>query len=430
MFSLAAHTDVRAFPRFFKQFIKRCVFTKKQVLRDISFRDANFGIAFDVDGVFTRGPLVLPDALRASEMLHEENGNWRIPVLFLTNAANILPSEIVTPNSALKIYSVFDKHVAVCGHGSLKAVAKSIGFKKISTIEDISANFPWLDACRPKEVLYSDALKRADFSKIEAKSPPPQLPIFVCGSDLVWASNAPSPRIAMGSFLCCLDTLYENLTGRRITYTGLLGKPNPLAYIFALSQLNAIAAKRFGATQPLKRIYCIGDNPEVDIYGANLFNLYLQTISDETWSPLFELISTLVQEEHPCLFSGPSTNKCDRPELLIEKAIKWSQLTRRSKTMLETLRELVIEKPKRSPPCTMEPILVTSGVYQETEGVPDEWKGLHHVLQDFSDLSHLYEPRFVSPNVAEAVASILSLECALGSSEATSIPASANGDLN
>ena len=82
--------------------------------------------------------------------------------------------------------------------------------------------------------------------------------MFACGSDLVWASSAPSPRIALGSFLSCLEALYERLTGRQLIYAGLLGKPSPLAYIFALSQINAIAAKSFGAKGPLKRIYCIG----------------------------------------------------------------------------------------------------------------------------------------------------------------------------
>lgn len=85
-----------------------------------------------------------------------------------------------------------------------------------------------------------------------------QLPILACGSDLVWSSNAPSPRIALGGFLSCLETLYERLTGRNLTYAGLLGKPSPSAYMFALSQLNAIAARDFGATGSLKRIYCIG----------------------------------------------------------------------------------------------------------------------------------------------------------------------------
>ncbi|VDK40425.1 unnamed protein product [Taenia asiatica] len=448
MFSMAAHADVHAFSWFIRRILKRHFFTKKKVPQHLSFRNANFGIALDVDGVFTRGPLVLPDALRASELLHEERGNWRVPVLFLTNAANvsketkadelssilkrkILPSEIAMPHSALRIHSIFDKHVAVCGHGPLEAIAKSIGFKKFSTIENISAAFPWSDACRPKEVLHSDTIMNADLGKIEAKSPSPQLPIFVCGSDLVWASNAPSPRIAMGCFLCCLDILYEKLTGRHLTYAGLLGKPNPLAYTFALSQLNAIAATQFGATRPLKRIYCIGDNPEVDIYGANLFNLFLQTISDETWSSLFQVVNTLLQEEHPCLFPNPSTTICERPEILSEKEeVKWSSLIRRSGNMLEILRELVKQKPKRPSPCTMEPVLVTTGVYQEHNGVPDEWKGLHHALQDFPDLSHLYEPRFIAPNVAEAVASILSLEGVLSGSESASISASAKGDLN
>lgn len=107
------------------------------------------------------------------------------------------------------------------------------------------------------------------------------------------------------------------------------------------------------------------DNPEVDIYGANLFNLYLQTVSDETWSPLFQMINTLVQDEHPCLFSNPSTTICERPDLISEKEeVQWGSLIRRSGTMFEILRELVKRKPKRPPPCTMEPVLVTTGVYQ------------------------------------------------------------------
>lgn len=76
---------------------------------------------------------------------------------------------------------------------------------------------------------------------------------------MVWAGEAPSPRIAHGCFLVCLENLYEVLSGgNKLSYTALIGKPSPATYTFAISQLNAIAAKRFGATEPLKRIYCIG----------------------------------------------------------------------------------------------------------------------------------------------------------------------------
>lgn len=54
-----------------------------------SYRSTDFGIIFDVDGVLTRGPIAIPAALRASELLNERNGDWRVPVLFLTNASNI-----------------------------------------------------------------------------------------------------------------------------------------------------------------------------------------------------------------------------------------------------------------------------------------------------------------------------------------------------
>lgn len=89
MFTTAAHVDLHAFSWVIKRVLKRPFFTKKKFSKNLPFRDASFGIALDVDGVFTRGPLVLPDALRASELLHEGSENWRVPVLFLTNAANV-----------------------------------------------------------------------------------------------------------------------------------------------------------------------------------------------------------------------------------------------------------------------------------------------------------------------------------------------------
>ncbi len=59
-------------------------------------------------------------------------------------------------HTALRLYSdYFDKHVAICGHGPIKDIARNIGFKKVSTIEDVSAAFPWLDACKPKQQLFS-----------------------------------------------------------------------------------------------------------------------------------------------------------------------------------------------------------------------------------------------------------------------------------
>ncbi|KAM7535321.1 hypothetical protein Aperf_G00000102215 [Anoplocephala perfoliata] len=429
--------------------------------------EPEFGIIFDVDGVITRGAAGIPAALRASELLHEYGDKWQVPILFLTNAATvstetkaaeiskllqrkIFASEIVTPHSALRLYSsYFDKHVAICGQGPLKSLAEQIGFRRCSTINEISQVFPWLDACKPKRDIYNGNIAKNEFNKVEAiillgeperwehslqilldlliqcgdlnKTPnenlsgnsPSQLPIFVCGGDLVWSSNAPSPRISLGSFLNCLETLYERLTGRNLTYTGFLGKPSPSAYMFALSQLNAIAARDFGATRSLKRIYCIGDNPEVDVYGANLFNLLLRTVSEEILKSFLWEINFLVQDEHPDLFPYSKSRLIPRTEeednFKLEE-VDWNSPIYRSGSQPQIIRELLKRRPKKEPSCTMEPVLVTSGVYKETDGKPQNFLGLSRLLQNYPDLAPLYEPRFVVSDATEAISAILRIE--------------------
>ena len=60
------------------------------------------------------------------------------------------------------------------------------------------------------------------------------------------------------------------------------------------------------------------------------------------------------------------------------------------------------------------------------EGVPGVWMDLQRVYRDFPDLAHLFEPRLVAADVAEAVAFILSREGVLyGKSEGTTGSAAA-----
>ncbi|VDN98162.1 unnamed protein product [Rodentolepis nana] len=458
--------------------ILRYFFTKNKITPSTLPHTPDFGIVFDIDGVLMRGTKTIPAAVSASDMLYEKNGKWKVPVIFLTNASNVtkdakaeeiskvlhrtvLPSQVVTPHSALRLFSTyFDKHVVVCGYGPVKHLAQSIGFKKCSTIDEISRVFPWLDACKPRNELYNGGVIVNDFSKIEAvvllgeperwehslqilldiliqggdlnKTPDeylaqrsqPHLPLFACGSDLVWSSDAPSPRIALGSFLSCLQTLYERLTGRHLICTGTLGKPSPSAYMFVMVQCNAIAAKDFGATRPLKRIYCIGDNPEVDVYGANLFNLCLQNISEEVFNSSFQQVSSLVQDENPSLFpnSMPSFNfRASENEQIKAREIDWSSLIHGSGSMSQIINELSKETPKRRLDCSFEPILVTSGVYHESDGEPHNWRGLLSAHKKFPHLEFLYRPRLVSSNAAEAVSTILRMESSQESADDTKL---------
>ena len=44
---------------------------------------------FDIDGVLVRGKEVLPAAIQAFRKLVDKNGQFRVPVIFVTNAGSI-----------------------------------------------------------------------------------------------------------------------------------------------------------------------------------------------------------------------------------------------------------------------------------------------------------------------------------------------------
>lgn len=62
-------------------------------------------------------------------------------------------------------------------------------------------------------------------SNILTTMPYPHLPILACNTDLVWMSEAKMPRFGHGTFLHCLEQIYEKLSGYELKYTTLVGKP-------------------------------------------------------------------------------------------------------------------------------------------------------------------------------------------------------------
>lgn len=87
--------------------------------------------------------------------------------------------------------------------------------------------------------------------------------LFIANPDYHYGAQHSLPRLTLGAFRDCLDTLFSNSTGRRLRYTQT-GKPFPQMYQQARAKLQACAGGKELAT-----IYMIGDNPESDILGAN-----------------------------------------------------------------------------------------------------------------------------------------------------------------
>ncbi|XP_028601422.2 haloacid dehalogenase-like hydrolase domain-containing 5 [Podarcis muralis] len=285
----------------------------------------SFGFLFDIDGVLLRGRLVIPAAKKAFQKLTNSKGRFHVPVAFVTNAGNcsrnskaeelsdalgfkVSPEWVILSHSPLRLFHQFhDKCVLVCGQGPVEENARDLGFHHVVTIEDVRKAFPLLDMVdqsrRPKELPPAPA----DFPTIEAvilfgepvrwetclqliidvllsngnlgveltSVPYPHLPILACNMDLLWMAEAKMPRFGHGTFLVCLENIYKKMTGKELKYEALIGKPSTVTYRYAEHVIKQ-QMESWGWTSPLRQLYAIGDNPMADIYGANLYNRYLQ----------------------------------------------------------------------------------------------------------------------------------------------------------
>lgn len=285
-----------------------------------------FGLLFDIDGVLVRGRTPIPAAKQCFKKLVDHNGQYKVPVVFVTNAGNcmrhtkaehlseLLESEVsadqvMLSHSPLRMFTQFHKMcVLVSGQGPIQEVAHNLGFEDVVTIDMLREAYPLLDVVdhnrRPKDtmpptkglrkidavILFGEPIRWETNLQLIADvlltngNPDenwntvqyPHIPVLACNMDLLWMAEAKNPRFGHGMFLVCLESLYKKITGYDLKYEALIGKPSVVTYNYA-ELLIRQQAQKLGWTTPVKRLYAIGDNPMADIYGANLYNRYLQT---------------------------------------------------------------------------------------------------------------------------------------------------------
>lgn len=285
-----------------------------------------FGLLFDIDGVLVRGRTPIPAAKQCFKKLVDHNGKYKVPVVFVTNAGNCMrhtkaehlsqllesevsPDQVMLSHSPLRMFTQFHKMcVLVSGQGPVQEVAHNLGFEDVVTIDMLRDAYPLLDVVdhnrRPKDtipptkglrkidavILFGEPIRWETNLQLIADvlltngNPDenwntvqyPHIPVLACNMDLLWMAEAKNPRFGHGMFLVCLESLYKKITGHDLKYEALIGKPSVVTYNYA-ELLIRQQAQKLGWTTPVKRLYAIGDNPMADIYGANLYNRYLQT---------------------------------------------------------------------------------------------------------------------------------------------------------
>ncbi|XP_012693934.2 haloacid dehalogenase-like hydrolase domain-containing 5 [Clupea harengus] len=285
----------------------------------------DFGLLFDIDGVLVRGKTPIPAAKKAFQRLVDSNGQFVVPVVFVTNAGNCLrqkkadqlshilgvpisQDQVMMSHSPLRMFTKYhDKCILVSGQGPVLDIAKNLGFMKVVSIDMLRESFPLLDMVdhnrRPRlpssllvnlpkveavilfgepirwetnlQLIVDVLLTNGNLGSTYVNSPPNHLPLLACNMDLMWMAEAPSPRFGHGTFLVCLENIYKKVTGKDLKYEALMGKPSELTYHFAEYLIREQAAER-GWRAPVRSLYAIGDNLMTDIYGANLYNRYLE----------------------------------------------------------------------------------------------------------------------------------------------------------
>ncbi|NXM00269.1 HDHD5 hydrolase, partial [Tyrannus savana] len=267
----------------------------------------SFGFLFDIDGVLVRGKTPIPAARTAFQKLVNSQGQFLVPVVFVTNAGNCLrqkkadqlshllgvpisQDQVMMSHSPLRMFKRYhEKCVLVSGQGPLLDIAQDLGFCQPITIETLREKHPLLDAVdhdRRPNVLFHDCFGILVLTAVVLFGEPvrwetslqliidvlltsgypgnpyhhenyPHIPVLACNMDLMWVAEAQSPRFGHGTFMVCLENIYKKITGRELKYEALMGKPSRLTYLYAEQLLRAQALHR-PWHRPIHTLYAVG----------------------------------------------------------------------------------------------------------------------------------------------------------------------------
>ncbi|KAK0104950.1 hypothetical protein ONS95_005211 [Cadophora gregata] len=286
----------------------------------------NMAFAFDIDGVLVHGDRLIPEGQRVLEILNGDNElGIKIPHIFLTNGSGkpeaarcaqlskILHNPVSTeqfiqshtPMSALAEY--YETVLVVGGENyQCRDVAQQYGFKNIIVPNDIYASQSTIAPLRehftaeqratstPRDfskvsinaiLVFSDSrdyatdlqiimdLLQSDNGVLGTRSKDParqSIPIYFSQGDLLCPTEHPIPRMSQGTFRIALEAIYLSITGHELERV-VYGKPELATYKYADEILTSWMATIHSEEKLPKNIYMIGDNPQSDIIGGNMY---------------------------------------------------------------------------------------------------------------------------------------------------------------
>ncbi|XWS07882.1 hypothetical protein CRYUN_Cryun41cG0030600 [Craigia yunnanensis] len=229
---------------------------------------------------------------------------------------NIMSSQVVQGHSPFRnLLKKFENEVIIAtGKGDPALVMSEYGFKKVLSLEEFASYFESIDPVSqykrwttmplsdrktptvPRYDVSSERIKAAfvvsdpvDWGRdiqvlcdvLRSRGLPGdanrnQPPLYFAADDLEYQAAFPSKRLGMGAFRIALESIFNRINPKGLEYISY-GKPNPFVFKNAeaiLSQLQLSSCLDHSenngvpGSHPFETLYMIGDNPSVDIKGA------------------------------------------------------------------------------------------------------------------------------------------------------------------
>ncbi|KAH1064374.1 hypothetical protein J1N35_029361 [Gossypium stocksii] len=229
---------------------------------------------------------------------------------------NIMASQVVQGHSPFRnLLKKFENELIVAtGKGDPALVMSEYGFKKVLSLEEFASYFESIDPVSqykrwttmpqsdrkepavPRDNVLSERIKAAfvvsdpvDWGRdiqvlcdvlrsggLPGGANNNQPLLYFAADDLEYQAAFQSKRLGMGAFRIALESVFNRINPKRLEYV-TYGKPNPFVFKNAeviLSQLQSSScqdhSKNNGVpgSHPFETLYMIGDNPSVDVKGA------------------------------------------------------------------------------------------------------------------------------------------------------------------
>ncbi|OMO81061.1 HAD-superfamily hydrolase, subfamily IIA, CECR5 [Corchorus olitorius] len=229
---------------------------------------------------------------------------------------NIMPSQVVQGHSPFRnlLKKFENEFIIATGKGDPALVMSEYGFKKVLSVEEYASYFENIDPVfqykRWKTTPISDtktpSMPRCDVSSERIKaafvvSDPvdwgrdiqvlcdvlrsgnlpgdanrSQPPLYFAADDLEYQAAFPTKRLGLGAFRTALESIFNRINPKSLEYVSY-GKPNPFVFKNAEALLRQLQSSScldhsenngMSELHPFRTLYMIGDNPSVDIKGA------------------------------------------------------------------------------------------------------------------------------------------------------------------